>query len=259
MKTLLWGLSVAAAFGAGWGLCARRYREREDLRARLLSFVGHELNNPILSLHLTVMNFLDGLFGPIPDQHRPWLVLIREQTARLSALVGDLRDLVHMEFHGDLRLSPEPVALDAAIRGALDTMQDAMTRSRTPLEIRTAEGLPPVQADPDRLLRILTAMLTHARKFRTRGTVFVRVESEPGGAAVSVEYEGMPAAAEDVAEALDLFYPAKHSDSQILASTGLGLGLSSALMRLHGGRMELGVDGVGRCRVAIHFPIGGKA
>lgn len=68
MKALL---LLACGFAAGWAAAAWRGRRLERTRARMLSFVSHELNTPVTSLRMTVSNFLSGVFGPVPEEQKP--------------------------------------------------------------------------------------------------------------------------------------------------------------------------------------------
>lgn len=216
---------------------------RSQLRGRLLSFVAHEVNTPVSALNMTILNFLDGLFGNIPEDQRPWLILMREQVARLGALVGDLRDLVHEEFHDDLALTPESVALAPIIERSLSDMEEAMKRSEASVKTDIPDSLPMLHADPDRLSRIVISILSHARKFRAKGAIDLSVRSEGRRQTLQVQYSGSEAERRTMDRALELFYPAYMSDSQILHCTGVGLGLPNRLVKAHGGEMRLTANG----------------
>lgn len=239
---------------AGWAACGFYQRRQERLRARFLSFVAHEINTPVSALSMTILNFVQGVFGPVAKEHMPWLVLMREQTARLAALVGDLRDFIHSEFHRDLRLKRQKVAAAAVVSACLDTMRESLHRTGAAVEVRLPAGLPEISADQERLGRVFSAILNHAKKFRTEGPIVLSSEVSPLGVAVTVEYAGMPAPREQIEQALDLYYPVNNPHSQVLASVGLGLGLPCRVVRAHGGEMTLNVDEKGRCRIVVRLP-----
>lgn len=247
-------LCAALGFCAGWAMASWRLSRRERLRARFLSFVAHEINTPVSALTMTVHNFMNGLFGPLPEELKPWLVLMREQVVRMGALAGDLRDLVHVEFHRDLHLNLEPVSVGALVQEGVAAMKDALARSGAEVHLSLAEGLPAASGDPDRLQRVVSAMLTHARKFRARDVISVRAEADAAFVRLRVEFTGNKVPPEQAAHALELFYPVYHPESQVLSSVGLGLGLPCRLLEAHGGGMTLSVEPDGRCRVEMRLP-----
>jgi len=248
-----WACGFSVGFIVGGVVIWLIFRRRDRLRAQFLSFIAHEFNTPVSALNMTILNFLEGLFGDIPEEQRPWLILVREQIARLGALVGDFRDLVHEEFHKDLSLTIESVRLAPVVNNCLETMREAMVRSEASVEVEVSESLPMMKADPDRISRIVTSMLTHARKFRAKGPIGVSAKSAGGRQTFTVEYAGSPAERKHLDIALDLFFPARMADSQVLQSTGLGLGLPYRLVKAHGGDMRLVADG-DRMRLEIEMP-----
>ncbi|MFA5139505.1 MAG: HAMP domain-containing sensor histidine kinase [Elusimicrobiota bacterium] len=255
----LWAsLAGVCGLALGWAAASWYHRRSLRMRARFLSFVAHEINTPVTSMHMTVMNFVNGLFGPVSDEHRPWLILMREQSARLACLIGDLRDFIHVDLHRDLRLSPEAVDLGELAGRALESMKESMARSGAEVENAIETGLPPVQADPDRMARVLAALLTHARKFRVKGSLRVRCSRSEafgrGGVRFAVEYTGLPLPPGDEDRVLDLFYPVRVPESQVLAGVGLGLGLPRLLVAAHGGEMTLRVAPDGATCIAVWMP-----
>ena len=77
-------------------------------------------------MNMTVLNFLNGIFGEVPEGQQPWLLMLNEQIGRLDALVGDMRDLIHIELHRDLHLNREPVRFSALAEKWLGTMRSAL-------------------------------------------------------------------------------------------------------------------------------------
>lgn len=245
---------VLAAFAAGWAAATWRARRTEQQRARFLSFVAHEFITPVTTMNMTALNLLNGVFGDVPEETKTWIQMICEQISRLEALVGDLRDLVHLEFHRDLQLTPEPVRLAALAEKCLSSMREGIKRAGTQVEVEGLDALPELQADADRLQRVLAASLQHARKFRTKGPIRLVGRSSGGFVCLAVDYEGPAVPAETLRQALDLYHAVHNPKSQVLASTGLGLGIACRLVGLHGGRMTIEADSAGRTRIEIRLP-----
>lgn len=252
MLAFLAGLVVGAAaaliVGGLWA------RARVAKYARLFSFALHELNTPVTAVNMTVINLGSGVFGELPEPLHPWVELAREQMARLNAIVGEFRDFVHWDLHGDLRLSEETLGAAEIAEEALSGVRRSLAQASVPLEADLPPGLPMVRADADRAGRCVTSLLHHARKFRTVGPVSLAVSAGGGFARFRVGYQGPPVPAAEAEACLDLFYPARRGKSQVLAATGMGLGLVREIARMMGGDLDFACDEEGRAAVELRLP-----
>jgi len=246
---------LGVAFGAlSCGIAAwllhRRWAQR---RGRLIAFALHELNTPATAANLTLVNLMDGVFGGMPEAQAKWVGTARDQIGRLGAVAGELRDLVHLDLIGELRLSEESAPAAEILETALSGARDAYAHASIPLEESLELGLPEVRTDPERAARTLSGLLFHARKFRARGPVVVRARTIGGVVLCEIEYETLPTTPADAVASLDLYYPARRRTDQILSATGLGLGLGREVMRRVGGDVGFTVDG-GRARLTLSLP-----
>ena len=255
-------MSPAAAFGAGLvigaivaGTAAAAYaRRRAELFGRLFSFAMHELNTPVTAVNMTVLNLLSEVFGPMPPALKPWVEMTREQVGRLNGLVGEIRDFVHMELHKDLRVASQPVSPSEIAEDALVSIRRGMEQAQVEFASDVPAGLPALRTDSERAARCLTSMLFHARKFRVSGPISLKARAGGRGVEFVVAYEGPAMSPDQAATCLELYYPARHRNDQILAATGLGLGLLRSVARLIGGDLGFSVDGKGRSEIALTLP-----
>ncbi len=104
-------------------------------------------------------------------------------------------------------------------------------------------------------MRSLSSLLFHARKFRLSGPVTLRGLRRGASVALEIEYTGQRLDPKEARRSLELFYPARNRKDQILAATGLGLGLIREVMRLSGGDLELVVEERGRTRLILLVPL----
>ena len=261
----IWGVvGFVAGLALGGGLAFAAFKRQQLRYGKLLAFVLHELNTPLTSLHMTVLNFLQGVFGELPKDHRSWMVVLKEQTTRLGYLLGDTRDLVHMQFHKDLKPHPEPVGLAACVEELIGQMESSLSRGGVEVVRQMATGLPDVSVDKDELQRVLYSVIANARKFQTGGRVFIDLQElppQPNAATrqqeLVVSYQGPKLSRGETAAMLDLFYPmAKKKDSDVLPCVGLGLGFCRELLERQNGSLNLEVDegGLSRIRLRLSVP-----
>lgn len=206
---------------------------------------------------MTVLNLLTGVFGEPKPEQTPWLELMREQVARLGAMVGELRDFVHMELHDDLHPHSEDFYPAEAVDTALRSIRQGAVSAGVVIETDLPRGLPKVRTDPDRLARTISSLLFHARKFRSSGAVSIGGREAAGAVELWVEYTGPVLNADRAAEALDLYFPARQGHGQAQAASGLGLGVLREVLRRQGGDLLYGAFTDGRTRLTLLLPKGG--
>lgn len=249
-------IAGAASGGAVAGFAAWRLTEARAAKyGRLFSFAMHEINTPVTAVNMTIINLLSGIFGDVPAEQVKWIEMTRDQVGRLNALVGEIRDLVHMELHRELRSGLTAVEPRELIEESLVTLRRGFAHAGVELVVEPAEDLPKVRTDAERAVRSLSSLLFHARKFRAGGgPVVVRASVRGRLVAVEIEYTGQRLDPAEARRSLELFYPARDRKDQILAATGLGLGLIKAVMRRVGADLELSVDEKGLTKLVLLLP-----
>jgi two-component system phosphate regulon sensor histidine kinase PhoR len=246
--------AVLAGFAA-WRLTSSRAQRY----GRLFSFAMHEVNTPVTAVNMTIINLLSGVFGDVPPEQVKWIEMTRDQVGRLNALVGEIRDLVHLELHRDLRSQMDAALPSEIAEEALLTTRRGFEHAGVALRVDLPGGLPKVRADADRAVRSLGSLLFHARKFRVGGAVLLSASLRGKSVAFEIEYTGSPIGRDEARRSLELFYPARERKDQLLAATGLGLGLVREVMRRTGGDVEFVVEDTGRSRLILTLPVEGKA
>ncbi len=247
------GVGAAAAGAIAWTLAGRR----TEKFARLFSFALHELNTPVTAMNMTVLNLLSEIFGPLPAALKPWIEMNREQVGRLNGLVGEVRDFVHMELHKDLRVATQTVAPLEIVENALSSIRRAMEQAGLDLKVAVQADLPSLRTDAMRAARCLSSMLFHARKFHVGGAISLTARAKTSsGVDFTVTYDGQPMTPAEAAACLDLYYPALRRRDQVLAATGLGLGLLRAVARVIDGDLNFRVEGDGRSALTLSLPAG---
>jgi signal transduction histidine kinase len=169
---------------------------------------------------------------------------------RMNELIQDLVDAARLESgHIDLRRTQVDVATAAA---DLATRLAAATGAGR-VRVETEGKAPPALADPSRLERILTNLLTNALKYSPPDApVVVRVRAEGEDLLTSVVDRGVGIGAEDLPRLFQRYYRTREAAS----ADGLGLGLyiTRKLVEAHGGRVWAESPGPGEGS-AFHFTL----
>lgn len=253
MLAFLAGLAVgtAASTAIAWVVLRRRLEKL----GRFFSFVAHELNTPITAVNMTVINLLSGVFGDIPKEQLRWVEMMGEQVGRLNGMVGELRDVIHIQLSRDVLLSVEETELAEIIQDSLARVRHGMLQAGIEASVRLDDSLPKVHVDRDRAVRALTSMIFHARKFRSSGGIVLEAHRGPGDrAVVHLRYQGQALSPDEARRSLELFYPAQKRKDLLLAATGLGLGALRLVARRQGGDLDFRVEPDGRSVISLVLP-----
>ena len=190
-------------------------RERDRLRAALLSSVSHDLRTPLTS----VLAAAAELRRRGPD---PLVEMIESEALRLNRFVANLLDMARVEA-GALKLSLEPVDLTDAVGGAVHDTRRSLEGHAIRLEV--LPDLPLVNVDPQLFHHCLLNLLDNAGRYGEAGTpITVRAERTYGALILSVldEGPGLPPGREK--EVFETFRRLEGSDRSV-SGTGLGLAI----------------------------------
>ena len=235
----------------------------EDLRATarrkdaLLAWLGHELRNPITPI-LTSARLLT-MVGPSDPALQTARETIVRQAMQLSNLVDDLLDAGRLSF-GKLRLHKNQVELTPLIAQADEECQSEVERRHHRLEVDLAPLPAVLDADPTRIVQMMSNLLNNAAKYMENGGV-IRVATELEGvlAVVRVRDEGIGIAPEAMPRVFD---PYVQVGVGPLHTQGLGIGLAlvKSIAEGHGGTVEARSEGLGRgSEFVVRLPMAGPA
>ncbi len=212
---------------------AAQLGDLERLRREFIANVSHELRSPLTSMRGFLQGILDGTV-PAADRRR-YLELAFDETLRLSRLVNDLLDLAALEA-GEMQLELVGVDPAEAARRAAAKMEPQAAAKGVHLAVETAEGLPAVRADPDRLEQALINLLDNAIRFTPAGgSVTVTVRTAPDGVALAVADTGPGLTPEELERVWERFYKGDKARTRGTGGTGLGLPIVRQLVLAMGG------------------------
>jgi signal transduction histidine kinase len=219
-------------------------------RSEFLSALSHELRTPLN----IILGFTDVLLsevdGPLSDDAKENLAVVRKSGAHLEQLINDVLDLSAIEA-GFFQLSPQETDVLAV---ASDVVREAAVVARSKGLALDVQGSPAkAWADPVRLRQIIGNLVNNAVKFTQRGSVTVQVDAKDGMAEVCVSDTGPGIAPEERARIFEEYQQIGGVRAQ-RGGTGLGLAITRRLVRLHRGHIDL-VSELGKgSRFTVELP-----
>ncbi len=226
---------------------ARAQAEQAEQRRReLVVNVSHELRAPVASIsgHLEslLLSTEEGTKTPEPQVLHNYLGIAYHEARRLGLLVDDLLALARMESH-ELSLNLGAVSASEVIEEVYQTLTPLALRERQVTLVRGAQpNLPPVQADRQRLIQVLTNLVRNAiTSTPAGGIVSISLEqADQQHLALIVEDSGVGIPADELPHIFERFYRTDASRSRATGGFGLGLAIVHDLVTAMGG--TIGVE-----------------
>jgi PAS domain S-box-containing protein len=220
------------------------YKEAERRKREFLSIASHELRTPLTSLLGSLGLVQGGVVGELPSQAKQMIAIAHRNAERLVRLINNLLDLDKIES-GKMPFSPQPLDLTALVEEALAINRPYAEQFGVRLALQHSLPEVKVYADPDRLMQVLTNLLSNAAKFSPPGeTVSVRLMHTRGRIRVEVADHGPGIPEAFRGHLFQKFAQAYPSNGQTKGGTGLGLSISKAIVERLGGHIG--------CDSAIH-------
>jgi two-component system sensor histidine kinase BaeS len=223
---------------------ARALEEAERRRMEVISDVSHELRTPLS----TIRGYMEGLAeGVVEPTEETWTLLYAE-FERLGRLVDDLRRLSRAEA-GQLDLTMAPVSPAEVVRLTVGGMLPLFDEKGVVLKSTVSGDLPSVLADVDRVVQVLSNLLSNAlRHTPDGGRVVVEAEaSDDDEVTFEVTDTGTGIAPDHLERVFERFYRVDKSRSrgEARGGSGVGLAISRALVEAMGGRIRVESPGLG--------------
>ena len=218
-----------------------KQRSEADLREQFLAVLGHDLRNPLAAIGSGVAILARRLEDP---QHLKVLDGMRQSSGRMTELVNNMMDFARVRLGSGIGLNRKPVTdLSATVGRIVNEMKESAPASD--FEV-THEADGEVSLDIPRIEQVLSNLLGNAV---THGDISqpIQVHSSIKGEqlVLSVCNAGAPISEQ---ARKHLFKPFLRDEVQ-RSQQGLGLGLfiSSEIVKAHGGRLDVTSDDTETC------------
>ncbi len=218
-------------------LMQERLAEEEKLRHLFLSQISHELKTPLASARSGAELLLSERFGALDARQREILEIINRQVHELFLAIQEMLDLHALRARSlDYHLEPvEPASLlrelELRFRSLLEQKGQKLQCS-----VQTSRR---VRADPQRLLQILSNLVTNAHKYAPAES---RIEIAVAEGAQGVDFcvrdygKGIPEAL--LEKVFEEFFQVQEK-GVLSKGTGLGLAITRELVEAQGGKISL--------------------
>ncbi len=231
-------------------------------KSNFVSFVAHELKNPMTSIKGYTDLLAGGAVGAINDMQTSFLNTIKSNVERMSTLVSDLNDNSKIEA-GQLRLDYKATDVFVLIDEVIKSIKRQIEDKKQTIDTVLPEKLSPMWSDRIRVSQVLTNLVSNAYKYTPEGGV-VQVGAEetenqwdPEGAArvihLWVKDNGIGLSVEDQQKMFQKFFRSEDPKAREAPGTGLGLNITKSLVEMQGGKIWF--ESEYRIGTTFHFTV----
>jgi PAS domain S-box-containing protein len=207
----------------------------DRLKDEFISTVSHELRTPLTSIRGALGLLSSGMLGDINEKATNLLRIALTNSDRLVRLINDILDLERIQS-GREPLSFRPIQLSDIVQQAIGDMQPVADSAGVRLLQDSTQV--EIDADPYRLLQVLTNLLSNAVKFSPpNSTISIMLRPGATGVTLSVIDNGRGIPADKLEAIFGRFQQVDASDSRQKGGSGLGLAICRTIVLQHSGRI----------------------
>lgn len=224
----------------------------DKFKDEFIGIASHELKTPATSIQAYSQLLYEELATARDKQLAELAMKLSGQVARLTRLAKDLLDVTCIS-QGQVNLKKEPLDLMKIIMEAVEELQ-VTTDIR--LAIAEHSSLPPVSGDRDRLRQVMINLLSNAIKYAP-GTheIIIRPEAGSGKVSISIEDFGAGISKDGLRKIFDRYYRLDDARAGGYPGLGLGLYISSEIVRQHGGEIRVNSEKNKGSIFTVSFPV----
>ena len=208
----------------------------DNLKSAFLATMSHELRTPLNSIIGFTGIILRERVGPLNDEQKKQLTMVRSSSQHLLALINDVLDISKIEA-GQLKVAFEKIDLRRIVEKVEQSARPLADSKGLELEYEIPPEIGAVTGDARRVEQVLLNLLSNAIKFTEKGSVRILCETDESHVQVKVMDTGIGIREEDGETLFKSFRQIDSGLSRKYDGTGLGLSISRKLVELMGGKI----------------------
>lgn len=218
----------------------------ELMQSEFVSIVSHELRTPLTSIIGSLKLIEGGIFGHLPDSLARMIHIALQNGEQLALIINDILDMDKL-VAGKMEFTLETLPINELILQSIESNQSYAVQYQVQFEVNLLDIDCLVLADKQRVLQIMSNLLSNAAKFSHEKSK-VQIALHQVGNHVKIEItdqgEGIPAQHQD--RLFKKFSQVDGSSTRKKGGTGLGLSICKEMVeRMNGEIGFTSIEGQG--------------
>jgi PAS domain S-box-containing protein len=210
----------------------------DRMRDQFVNAATHELRTPMTNIKAFAEMLADSEVSDV-EQQKMFCNTINDEVTRLARFVDDLLHLSRMEV-GSTSLRQQLTDMERLLGEVVQKVRPQLEKKGIAFEFDVPARLPELVVDKDKLTVALVNLLGNAAKYTPEGgRVRFHVEVSDSTIRIDVEDTGIGISEEELPKLCNKFFRSADPRVREESGSGLGLSLTSEIVRLHGGKLTI--------------------
>jgi len=207
-------------------------KKLDELKSDFLSLVSHELKTPLSSMRISAEH-LESEENIDNVTRKELLSIILRNIDRQTRLINDILDLSKIDA-GKTELQIENVNIREIAESSFENIKQISDKKNISIILDIPHDLSSVMADREKLIIVLNNLFENALKFTPGGgSITLSAAEDSNSIEISMKDTGIGMEKEKLEKIFDKFYQVDSSSRRKTGGCGLGLSISSGIIRAH--------------------------
>jgi signal transduction histidine kinase len=219
----------------------------DNVKNQFLMTVQHHLRTPLTSMMGYTDLLLGGTFGKIPKKIEEIIKKFEASTTSLIKMVNEFLDVTQFQLGKEVISLKDDINLCPIFKDIIKDLELETNKKGIYLRIEKPDSFCLVKADEQKLKAALTNIFDNAVKYTNKGGITIRLKIENGKVKVEIKDTGIGISKERLPKLFDTtFERTEEAKKNFATGRGIGLYLSSQVIKAHNGRIWAESEGEGK-------------
>jgi signal transduction histidine kinase len=238
-----------------------RLTELDRLKNEFISMVSHELRTPVTSADGYVSLFLSGVTGPVTEDQKKFLTIVKENNQRLLTLINRLLDFSRIET-GRFTIKRELISINQIIHAVEQIVKPQLEKKEAALKLQLEAKNVNFMGDREKMEEVFFNLIENALKFSKddgKPVIEIRTRDVENIIEVTVADNGIGIGKEYLYKIFNKFYQVEDTMTRKVGGVGLGLAIVKEIIGNHHGKIWAESEGKGAgARFIFTLPLAEK-
>jgi hypothetical protein len=222
-----------------------------------MSVISHELRTPVTPIQGYTDLLLSEKSGPLNDQQKEALHIIRSNSKRLLDLIDGVLDISRVERGKPVEVKKEPIMFNQIIKDLVEGLKFQFDEREVKLELELSPEIDALLADEAKITRVVANFIGNALKFTPKkGRVKLSTRKTGDSLECSITDTGIGIEKENLTKIFEKFYQVDSSYTRATGGIGMGLTIIKEIVEAHGGKVWAESEGLGKgARFVFTLPL----